>query len=216
MKYYLLSLLFFFYVFFATGQVPVSTRLNVYGGYVFKDRLNEYVDNQNYFNGTINGGMQWGLGLEMMRMPGTSFELGYIRQDTRAPLNYWNNGAQFKNFDVSVNYLMLGRNKYFGFGDEFIETYIGTDVGGMLIDVKNPDAGAQNSLLKFAWGFRSGINLWTHQRIAVKLNARILSAIQAIGGGVYFGVGGLGGAVSPYSSIYQVSLSGGLALKLSK
>lgn len=198
------------------AQVKLNTRLNTYGGYVFKDRLNAYTDNQNYFNGTINAGLQWGLGLEVMGAPGRSYEFSFVRQDTRAPLNYWNNGAQFKNVDISINYLMAGRNTYFGSADKTVETYIGTDVGGILLQVKNPDPGAETSLLKFAWGFRGGVNLWTHERVGVKLNARILSAVQAVGGGVYFGTWGLGGSVSPYASIYQISLSGGLVFKLSK
>ena len=67
---------------------------------------------------------------------------------------------------------------------------------------------------KFAWGFRLGGNIWASPKIALKIQAQIMSATQAAGGGFYFGTGGAGAGVSTYSSIYQFGLGGGLCFAL--
>jgi hypothetical protein len=42
----------------------------------------------------------------------------------------------------------------------------------------------------------------------------LLSAVQAVGGGLYFGTGGAGAGVSGFSTFYQFSLGGGLVFKI--
>lgn len=55
---------------FATGLVSFASaqniRLNGYAEYIFNDKVDSYYDANNYYNGTINDGFQWGVGLEFM------------------------------------------------------------------------------------------------------------------------------------------------------
>ena len=46
------------------------------------------------------------------------------------------------------------------------------------------------------------------------MQAGLLSAVQSVGGGVYFGTGGAGAGVSGYSTFYQWNLGGGLVFNL--
>lgn len=88
-------------------------RLNAYSSYVFDDQVDSYYDQNDYYNGTVKGGYQWGAGLEYMVRPNYGVELMYLRQDTKAPLNYYNNGVKFSNFDLGINYIMLAGNQSF-------------------------------------------------------------------------------------------------------
>jgi len=54
------------------------------------------------------------------------------------------------------------------------------------------------------------------ERVGIKLQAEVISAVQGAGGGFYFGSGGSGAGISTYSSMYQWSLGGGLSFKIGK
>ena len=62
-----------------------KVRANGYIMYVFDDGFNSYYDSYNYYEGTINGGAQWGLGVEFMAKPEYGVELLWLRQSTTAP-----------------------------------------------------------------------------------------------------------------------------------
>ncbi len=55
---------------------------------------------------------------------------------------------------------------------------------------------------------------WVKEKVGIKLQAQLLSAVQSVGGGFYFGTGGSGGAVMAQSSMYQFELGGGLVFKM--
>jgi len=95
-----------------------------------------------------------------------------------------------------------------------VEGFGGGMLGAAFINVDNPDNGNSNNATKFAWGLRLGANIWASERVAIKLKADVLSAVQGAGGGLYFGTGGGGVGVSTYSSMYQFGLGGGIAFAL--
>src|SRR5213083_342579 len=68
-----------------------NLRLNVYAGYVFDDSFDSDYDysGHNGYSGKISGGLQWGVGLEYMMKPSYGLELSYLRQDTKAPTDYF-------------------------------------------------------------------------------------------------------------------------------
>ncbi|HTE31932.1 MAG TPA: hypothetical protein VK666_16235, partial [Chryseolinea sp.] len=72
----------------------------------------------------------------------------------------------------------------------------------------------ESSYLKFGWGARLGANVWMTEKVALMLQAQLLSAVQGFGGGLYLGTGGAGAGVSTYSTLYQFGLVGGLCVKL--
>jgi hypothetical protein len=189
-------------------------RLNAYSSYVFDDQVDSYYDQTDYYNGTIKGGYQWGAGLEYMVRPNYGVELMYLRQDTKAPLNYYNNGVKFANFDLGINYIMLAGNRYFSKPGGMVEGFAGGMLGVDVTSVKNPTNGNSTTKTFFSWGFRGGANIWASEKVGIKLQAQLLSAVQSVGGGFYFGTGGAGAGVSTLSSMYQFGLGGGLVFKL--
>lgn len=195
-----------------------SFRLNAYGSYAFADSYDNSYSNSSYYNGKVNGGFQWGLGLEWMVHPSQGIELSYLREDAKAPTTYAD-GILFPivrttNFKLAANYIFLGSTRYFKVSPIF-EPYFGIQLGMAIISAKNPENDNSNSSTKFAWGLKGGTNLWFSQRVGIKLQAGLQSVTQAVGGGVYFTGYGVGTGLSTYSTIFQFSLGGGLVFKLS-
>jgi opacity protein-like surface antigen len=208
-------LLSFILVIIMTGLACAQNiRLNAYSAYVFDDRVDSYYDPTNYYDGKIKGGFQWGIGLEYMLYETKGIELRYFRQDTKAPMNYYLDGIQYTEFDLGLNYILLGGSNYFKLTNEMVEPYLGAGIGMAIFSIKNPESGRSSSAEKFAWNIKAGTNIWVTDRVGIKLHAEVISAVQAAGGGFYFGTGGSGAGISTYSSMYQWSLGGGLTFKL--
>lgn len=201
-------------IFLTVVAVAQDIRVNAYGSYVFDDNVDSYYDNSSYYNGKIKGGFQWGVGIELLPHAAQGFEILYLRQDTKAPITYFNNGVKNTNFDLAVNYIMIGSNRYFRKPGGKIEGFAGGMIGADIMSLQNPDNGKNSSKTKFAWGIKGGVNIWASPSVAVKLQAQLLSAVQSVGGGFYFGTGGVGTGLSSYSSMYQFCLGGGLVFNI--
>jgi len=189
--------------------------INLYGAYVFDDKFDSYYDNSTYYDGKIKGGFQWGIGVEYMVQPEYGIELFYLRQDTNAPTKYAATSFTVRetNFDLSMNYILLAPTKHFLSSNEKVEGFASL-MGGMVIaDLSNPDNGESDNATKFAWGLRLGGIIWASEKVGIRLQAQLLSATQAMGGGFYVGTGGAGAGVSSYSTIYQFGLGGGIVFK---
>ncbi|ULQ54074.1 outer membrane beta-barrel protein [Flavihumibacter fluvii] len=190
-----------------------KVRVNAYTAYVFDDKIDSYYDANSYYEGTIKGGFQWGVGLEYMLDRTKGIELKYLRQDTKAPMTYYREGVKEKTFDVAVNYILLGGSNYFETSSGKFEPYLGFGLGCAIIDVSNPDGGSGSST-KFAWDIKGGSNIWLNEKIGIKLQVELLSAVQSAGGGLYFGTGGASAGLSSYSSMLQFGMGGGLVFKM--
>lgn len=191
-----------------------SLRLNVYTTYAFDDNyVDSYYSETSFFEGEIKGGFQYGAGLEIMPTKGIGLELAYLRLGSKAPMAYYDNGTQNTTFDLAQNFIFLGANRYFGINPK-VEPFAGLQLGMDIINVDNPQNGNSTGATKFTWGIKAGLNIMTSEKVAVKLQAGLLSAVQAVGGGVYFGTGGSGAGVSGYSTYYQFSLGGGLVFNI--
>ncbi len=203
-------------------QKPAFTphlRLNAYTFYAFNDKVDSYYSNTSYFNGTIKGGFQWGGGLEYMMIPQQGIELSYLRLDSNAPMEYYDNssivGKKQTDFDVATNYILIGSNRYFGMNPK-VEPYAGLQAGMAILNVENPDNGDSGNSTKFAWGAKLGVNIWASEKVGIKIQTGLNSAVQSAGGGLYFGTGGAGAGVSTYSTFYQFYVGGGLTFNMSK
>jgi opacity protein-like surface antigen len=191
-----------------------SVRLHGYAIYAFDDNhVDSYYSATEYFDGSINGGFQYGGGLELMPFPGAGVEFTYLRLDSKAPIEYYNGGIQFTTFDIAQNWLFLSFNKYVPVNPK-VEPYAGLELGMDIINVYNPDNSNDLSSTKFAWGIKAGVNIWANEKVGIELQTSLLSAVQAVGGGVYFGTGGAGAGVSGFSTYYQFNLGGGLVFKI--
>jgi hypothetical protein len=190
-------------------------RLNGYCHYVFDDQVESYYSNTNYFNGIIEGGTLWGLGLEFKPHPEFGFELLYLRQDTKAYVHYYDLasvGDRDADIDLGINWIMAGFNRTLS-QNEKVEPYAGMMLGVAIIDGTNPENKVSESATKFGWGVRLGTNVWLSDKFGLKFQAQLLCATQAAGGGIYFGTGGTGAGVTTYSTMAQFALGGGIAFK---
>ncbi|MDH7460720.1 hypothetical protein QEG73_05500 [Chitinophagaceae bacterium 26-R-25] len=191
-----------------------SIRLNGYAIGAFDDGVDSYYSTTNYYNGTIKGGLVWGAGLEFAVHEDNGIELLYMRQDTKAPMNYYQLVAKNTEFKVGMNYAMIGGTRYFRGHNKKVEGYGGLLLGANFMHLENPDNGKSGDKTFFAWGLRLGGNFWASEKVGIKLQAQLLSNVQAAGGGFYFGTGGAGAGISTYSTMYQFGLGGGLTFRL--
>lgn len=191
--------------------------LNLYGAYVFDDKFDTYYTSSQYYEGKIKGGFQWGIGAEYLIQPEYGIELFYLRQDTNAPTRYNGvfGGDGDVNLDLAINYILLAPTKHFLSSNEKLEGFASLMGGVVFADISSNDVSiSDDSVTKFAWGLRIGGIVWASEKVGVRLQAQLLSATQAMGGGFYFGTGGAGAGVSSYSTIYQFGLGGGLVFKV--
>lgn len=192
-----------------------NVRLNGYAAYVFDDKVDSYYSQTDQYWGQINGGFQWGAGLEYLVNPSKGIEIKYLRRDAVAPMHFYKNSPiqQDKDLELALNYILLGASNYFKIGGK-VEPYAGASLGMCIITLKNAEAGNDNQATKFAWGIKLGTNIWASEKVGIKLQADLLSAVQSAGGSLYFGTGGSGAGVGLYSTMYQWVLGGGLTFKL--
>jgi hypothetical protein len=200
-----------------TVSVGPSLRLNGYAIYAFDDNhVESYYSSSQYFSGEVKGGFQYGGGLEIMAGPDYGLEFTYLRLDSKSDMTYnYNNPVdQHTTFDIAQNWIMAGGNRYVKINPK-AEPYFGMMLGMNVFNVDD-QKGHSDGATKFAWGLKAGANIWASEKVGLKLQATLLSAVQAIGGGVYFGTGGAGAGVSGFSTYYQFSLGGGLVFNLAK
>jgi hypothetical protein len=203
--------------FISLNAAAQGVKINGYANYVFDDQVDSYYSANEYFDGKIKGGFQWGVGLQYNFKEFYGLELTYHNQSTSANANYQVPGTiavKNGNFDVNLNWIMLnGVREIRKPGGKF-EAFGGMGLGVALINTENRANGKTANSTNFAWQLRGGGNIWVSEKIAIKLNAQLQSAVQSVGGGFYIGTGGTGAGVSSYSSLLQFGLGGGLVFKL--
>jgi hypothetical protein len=193
-----------------------SLRINLYGSYAFKDSFNSYYDFGNYYQGQLQDGFQYGLGLEFEIKPSVNIELLYLREDTNAPTQYYNGGAfdKYDDFNVSMNYVLLAGNKSFRKKGSVFECFGGIMAGMAIIGIDSSDSNYSQTATKFAWGAKCGAIVWATDDVGIRFQGQLISAVQSLGGGAAFGTGGVGVGVSANSSLYQITLGGGVVFNL--
>jgi len=196
-------------------DAAAQVRLHANANYVFDDKIDSYYSTDAYFNGKLKGGLQWGAALEYMLRPEYGLELSYYRQDTKANLQTFNY-AKPHDFDVSINYVLLSGARYLIKPGSKATPYGGLGLGVAFLDAKDPTTGRSDNSTAFAWQIRGGVIIWGSEKIGIKLQAQLQSAVQSVGGGLYFGTGGAGAGVSTYSSLLQFGLGGGLVFNFDK
>jgi hypothetical protein len=211
------KVLFVIVCFISLNATAQGVKINGYTNYVFDDRVDSYFDNTSYFDGVIKGGFQWGVGLQYNFKEFYGLEITYYNQSTSANADYQVPGTvAVKNgdFDVSLNWIMLNGVREFRKPGGKFEAFGGMGLGVALINTENKKTGNSANSTNFAWQLRGGGNIWVTEKVAIKLNAQLQSAVQSVGGGFYIGTGGSGAGVSSFSSLLQFGLGGGLVFKL--
>lgn len=209
------KILFSSILFFVLNNLSAQKlRLNGYLMHAFDDRVDSYNDPNDFYRGKIVQSAMWGIGAEWMKQPNLGIEVHYLNQRTTAPLTYFNNGIRNSEFQLQMNHILIGTNKYFRTEKSPVEFFGGLSAGLSLIDLYNPDTRNTTNRTKFSWLIKGGANFWINSQLAIKTQVQLLSVVQSVGGGFFFGTGGSGAGVSPYSSMYQFGLGGGLVYQL--
>jgi hypothetical protein len=202
-------------IFLAGYLLPAQAQrlsISVNSAYVFDDKFDYYKDSYTYYDGKIEGGMQWGAGLEYAVDEHQGIELFYLRQDTHAPTTYQGGGSLFstnEKFELDMNYIMLGFVRRIGDPDK-IQGFFAPDLGMAILEAKNPTTKSEQSATKFAWGAKLGCDIAISPVVKIRLQAHMTSPVQSVGGGLFFGTGGSGVGLGLYSTVYQFALGGGL------
>jgi hypothetical protein len=181
-------------------------RINAFGGYTFQDRFPIYGSYAGYSfsEGRVAAGAHYGGGLEYELRPNTAVELFYQAQPSEGFLR--TSFVEYGPYDITVHYVMLGGLHYLPFS-KVVHGYGGLNMGCGF------STGEGNST-KFAWGGKLGLRIDASDKVGVKLGAQLLSPVDQVGGGLYFGTGGVSAGVSTYSTVYQFGLTGGLVFTL--
>lgn len=188
----------------AIGAQAQQITLLTFESYSFPDKFNT-----DYGYGKIEDGFQWGGGLEFALSDENAIELIYQRLDTDGYVSTFNFGDY--RADMSADFIMIGGTRYAPLSD--VVSGFGTiDLGMVIVSTDFPD---QDNVTKFAWALRGGVRIMPPgSRVSFRLHAQLMSAVQAFGGGLYFGTGGGGAGVSTYSTVYQFNLGGSLNVRL--
>lgn len=197
-----LALLFAFSL---RSQVEVT--LLTFESYSFADKV---VTNDGY-NGKIDDGFQWGAGLEFNIPHRAAIEIIYQRLDTDGYLDYPVIGTNSllttdrTQGNISLDYIMLGGTRYQPFSPK-VSGFASADAGVLLLNTK--DNNKDEVYDKFAWGLRLGLKIQANDKMSIRLHGQLLSAVQALGGGLYLGTGGAGAGLTGYSTFWQFNLGG--------
>jgi len=204
MKSLLLCTAFLAVTLSATAQTS-SVTLLTFAGYTFADKFETY-----YGYGKIQDAFQWGAGLEFGVQPGAAMELIYLRSD--AEVTYDSYYDKQVSGTIGLNYIMLGATGYKPFND--VVSGFGTiDMGAGFTSNIQETLNTSN-VTKFAIGGRMGVKIAPNDKISLRLHAQILSPVQWIGGGVYFGSGGTGAGVTTGSTIWQFQFGGSVNYRI--
>lgn len=191
---------------YVQAQSQGTVRLDAYGGYNFTERVP-----LESFSTDIEGGFQWGVGLEYFVRRNKSIELKYLRMDTKSPL-YRPTGQQVNEGfdDCALNYIMIGGNNYFG-GNGKITPFAGIDLG-----VGWAEGNTNSTSGKFVWDAKLGVHIATESAVSFKVQAYVQSMISAFGTDYWYYPGWGTYAVSDYARIFQFGLGGAVCFDFNK
>lgn len=194
-------------------------RFSGYGSYVLDGTYHVYYPGGDFYGGTINHGLQPGLGLEYMVVPKYSVELNYLGQNTSVfPKNDANNGS--RNADMRFDYFLVGLNAYPQTRPHRLQAYGGVSAGVIIQTACNmldiSDYRVQHSITKFAWATKLGGIFWVTKQVGIKLQAQWLSALQVQNAEVNFDVHRLNGVPAESSIANQFAFGSGFVVKVGK
>jgi opacity protein-like surface antigen len=193
MKNYKLLLIAFLFSAGMMAQDRGSVVLDVYGSYVFSNRVNF-----DYGHVTIGDGFQYGAGLEFFPQKSSAIEIKYLRIDPTFKVDVPGNIDDRKG-NGAINYILLGGNHYFDNGGNAVP-YFGGGIGMGIVE--GPYGGNDTN---FAWELKGGVKIKTASIVSVSLQASLQSMIAPAGTDTYWGYWGPI-AVQDYAYSYQFGL----------
>ena len=183
-------------------------------GISFNSKIRTYygefkVDNKSNYGGQLSIALS----------PDVFVELMYNRTDTR--VQYFSRGGISEPFDVSIEYFHVGGLQQVDIGSDVIIPFGNFTLGATRINLKQPvdfeDTG-QPQTYGDAWAFSmalaGGAKIYLHERIGIRLQARL--GMPMLFNGLYVGVGtgGVSSGASFHVPLVQFDLSAGVFLRL--
>jgi len=194
-------------------------RLNGYASYALDGVYHIYYENGDYYNGTINKGLQLGLGTEYLLSPRYGAEVSWLTRSTHV-FPEGGTRSETRNTRLNFNYLLLGLNAYPQSRSRKLEAFGGVSAGILIQSIANTNNITDNvinhSITKFAWGAKLGGIFWMCSGVGIKLQTQWLSSLQFKNGTVNFDVHrSVPGNVNN-SIANQFEVGSGLVVKLEK
>jgi len=181
---------------------PGTMSVNLDAGYNFGANVNLDAGEVH-----IPGAFQYGGGLEYFATWDQSVELKYLRSSSTAEVKAL---ASTVTNDVSMNYILLGWNKYFGPDPEAkVMPYAGIGLGMNIVGYND------DSATKFAWDAKLGVKIKTSSAVSLKLQAYLQHSLSAVGTDIYYGWYGAY-PVTDYAALWQFGLGGVLCFDFQK
>lgn len=154
--------------------------INLPASYTF----NEYT----YFDGgkiKAAAAFQYGAGLEFFNSRYSSVEISYQRMDTKLSI-YDGAGKEVnsKDNEGSLNYVLLGGNKYMSNGTGKSQKFVGGGLGVGIINYRG------QSETNFAFNVKGGVKLPSKGALALKLHAYLQSMTATAGSDYWVSDGG--------------------------
>jgi opacity protein-like surface antigen len=156
----------------------------------------------------------FGASLSVPARPGTKIELLWIYSSADARLDGWSVYDSSRSFTVDMHYFQIGGVQGFRRGN--IEPFAGMTLGaawylpGSIVSQDGSYAVDADSTWRFAFTLGGGLNVFLTQKLAVRLQARMLAPVFFSSGSFYVGTGGSGLAVSGGIPFIQGDFSAGL------
>lgn len=194
MKNYSLLLIAFLFSVGIMAQDRGSVLFNVYGNYVFSDKVDF-----DYGHIKVGDGFMYGGGFEFFPQKSSSIELKYLRFDTSMKADVYQNNNQRVDGNGAFNFILVGGNHYFDSGNN-ATPYLGGGLGMAIVD--GPNGGGDTS---FAWELKGGVKIKTNSKVSVNLQASVISTWAAAGTDTYWGYYGPY-TVQDYAVSYQFAL----------
>ena len=149
----------------------------------------------------------------------TFVELGYNRTDTK--VQYWNPRGTSQPFPVSIEYFQVGGLQQVDLGSDVIVPFGLVSLGATRFNITERvdlEGDGSNYYSGDAWAFSAsiagGAKIFLHERIGLRLQARL--GMPMLFNGLYLGVGtgGVSSGASMRVPLVQFDLTGGVFLRL--
>jgi hypothetical protein len=146
-------------------------------------------------------------------------ELMYNRTDTR--VQFHNRGGISEPFDISIEYFHVGGLQQVDIGSDVIVPFGNLSMGATRLNIKNQvdfeDTG-QPQTYGDAWAFSvalaGGAKILLHERIGIRLQARLGAPMLFRGLSLGVGTGGVSSGASFRIPLVQLDLSAGVFIRL--
>lgn len=194
-----------------SAKINAQVELTAYGGYALDDKFDFY-----YGNGKIHGAGLFGASVGLRTSQGTMLEFMWQHTSTSIEVyDYYESlVGSYYDIDVNVDYFTLNFGYSRAVPGSPVQPFAGVMLGGVNVGAK--DYG--ESTFMFNPGLQAGVKVFPNEKFGIRLQAALMMPTQGMSGGFGCSIGtggsGCGTGVSTYTSITQMTFSGGVILNL--